>query len=178
MVAEKLEGAYEMLERLTSNDIKELHGQLQSESMFRACGFHEAPKENTLKDIILDEDLFIWRVIPEGADDPVAYAGIVTFSGPPFVFCEFISGELLLDMVQDVILLLVHVYFKNSDEQELWAYVPHPVPEEIHDYLVEGGFDPFTDELPGVDLTKDAAFLMERHTYEAYWGEGSELPEL
>ncbi|MEE8409243.1 MAG: hypothetical protein V3T05_06545 [Myxococcota bacterium] len=146
--------------------------------MFRAAGFHDAPKEQTLKEIMLDEYLFVWRVIPEGGEEPIAYAGIVAFSGPPFIFCEFIDGELLLDMVQDVILLLVHAFFKNSDEQEVWAYVPQPVPEEIHECLVEGGFDRFTDDLPGIDLEKDAAYVMERHTYDAYWGEGSEDPEI
>jgi hypothetical protein len=178
VVAERLEGAYATLERLHAHNAKELHSPLQEDPFFRVAGFHKPPTVESIKELFEDDDLFVWRVIPDGSDDPIGFAGIVTFSGPPFVFVHLFPGHEDIETGHEAVLQLVHAFFRNSDEPELWTYVAKPVDDEIHDLLIEGGFDPWLDALPGIDPDVDAAYIMERHTYDAYWGEGSEDPEI
>lgn len=179
MVAERLEGAYATLKRLNLNDLKEIHGRFQLESMWRTAGLRKPPDEDMIREDLVDEELFLWGIHPDDADDSVGYAGIVCYSGPPYVFVQYFEGRPDVDAAADLVMQLTHAYFQNSEEEELWIYVPKPVDDEIHERLIEGGFDPYLDdELPGIDLDKDAPYSMQRHTYQAYWGEGSEDPEI
>jgi hypothetical protein len=178
VVAEQLEGAYATLERLHAQDAKELHARLQEEPFFITAGFRKPPELEWVRELLDEDDLFVWRMIPEGGDDPIGFAGIVAFSGPPYVFVYFFPGHEDTETAHEAMLNLVHAFFRHSDEMELWTYVTKPVDDEIHDLLIEGGFDPWTETLPGIDTNVDAAYVMERHTYDAYWGEGSDDREI
>lgn len=178
MVAERLEGTYATLERLHAQDAKELHAKLQEEAFFVTAGFRQPPGLESVRELFDDGELFVWRMVEDGGEDLIGYAGIVVFSGPPYVFVHFVAGHENVETAHEAMLQLVHTFFRNSEETELWTYIAKPVDDEIHGLLLEGGFDPWTDTLPGIDTDVDAAYVMERHTYDAYWGEGSDDPEI
>ena len=171
MVGEIVEGALATLKRLDEKRIAEIHKRFQEPRMYYTAGLRKPPQLKSLREDLIDEMLWVWEIFPEGKDKATGYAGIVTYSGPPFVFVYFFDGKDDLEMARDVLVQLAQGFFKESDEEQLWFYLMRPIKPEIHDMLVEGGFDPYEDDvLPGIDLKKEAAYRMERHTWAAYYG--------
>lgn len=174
MVGETLEGALATLKRLDEKRINELHQRFQEPRLYMMAGLRNPPQLKDLRSDLIEEDLWVWDVFPEGKDKPIGYAGIVGYSGPPYVFVFFFDGKVDREMARDVVIQLAHGFFRETEEDALWFYHARPVDPQVQEMLIEGGFDPYEDEvLPGVDLTKEAAFRMERHTYVAYYGEES-----
>jgi hypothetical protein len=174
VVGEIVEGALATLKRLDEKRINDIHKSFQEPRLYYTVGLRKAPQLKDVRSDLIDEMLWIWEIFPEGKEKAVGYAGIVTYSGPPFVFIYFFDGKDDLELARDVLVQLAQGFFKESEEEQLWFYLMRPVKPEIQEMLVEGGFDPYEDEtLPGVDLKKEAAFRMERHTWAAYYNEAS-----
>ncbi len=173
MLAEILEGALCKLKRLDDKKVGELHKRFQEPKFYYAAGLRKPPQLKDLRADLIDEELWVWEIFPEGKTQAVGYAGVVCYSGPPFIFVTFFAHD-EPEMARDAMLQIVQGYFTHFDEEQLWFYHPKPVPERVHDMLVEGGFDPYEeDHLPGIDLTKETAYRMERHTFVAYYGDES-----
>lgn len=174
MVGEIVEGALATLRRVDEKRINDIHKLFQEPRLYYTAGLRKPPPLAELRSDLIDEELWLWEIFPEGQERPTGLAGFVTYSGPPFIFVYFFDGKDHLELAREMVVQLAQGFFKETEEEALWFYLPRPVKPEIHDMLVEGGFDPYDDDvLPGVDLTKEAAYRMERHTYVAYYGEES-----
>ena len=174
MVGETVEGALSTLKRLDEKRINDLHKRFQEPRLYIMAGLRNPPQLKDLRSDLIDESLWLWEIFPQGREKPAGFAGIVGYSGPPFVFVYFDDNKIDLEIARDAIVQLAQGFFKETEEEALWLYQPRPVDPKINDMLIEGGFDPYEeDELPGVDLKKEAAFRMERHTWTAYYGEDS-----
>ncbi len=99
----------------------------------------------------------------------VGYALYVAFNGPPFVNVYRFDEKIDIELSRDCVLQMVHYFFRKTQEEGLYFYQPKPVNEEIHELLVEGGFDPFEDN-PTLD-PDETCYVLWRHTYVAYYGE-------
>lgn len=175
MQAEVLEGALVTLKRLGVDDIDVLFEQFQTERLHQEAGLYNPPKKQSLIDVLEEDDLAIWQMIPEESTEPVGYAGIVTYSGPIYLFMyHFDESNVDLDLAQDAMTILTTEFFRQTKEEQLWTYQLKPVPDEILDRLLEGGFDHWDDQVPAIDYDKVACFIMERHTFDAYYGDEAE----
>ncbi|MBI5508391.1 MAG: hypothetical protein HY903_06545 [Deltaproteobacteria bacterium] len=172
MVGETLEGALATLKRLDDKKVGELHKRFQEPRLYFSAGRRQPPQLKELRSDLIDETLWVWEIFPEGKDKATGYAGVVGYSGQPFVFVYFFDEKVEdLETARDAIIQIVHGFFTETEDDALWFYMPQPIDQKKHDMLVEGGFDPYEDEtLPGVDLKKEAAYRIERHTYVAYYG--------
>ncbi len=170
MSGERFEGALTTLVRVGPERVKDVHQRFADARFYTAAGRHKQPAIDELKEDLSD-GLYLFEVCHEGDDQAIGYAGIVTYSGPPYVFFELFEAKVDVDMAQDAILQLVHAFFRQSEEEELWVYLPRPVNEDVVERLSEGGFDAWDDELPGVDTKKVAPYMLARHTYVAYYGD-------
>ncbi len=176
MIAETLEGESVVLERVSPDDVDELLGHLQDRRFYLEAGLHRPPKREVLLDDLTEGELGVWRLIPSGEDKAIGYAGIIGYSGPPYAFVYYFDANMRdLDLAQEAMALVVKAFFEHiSDQDQLWAYQDKPVDDEVHSRLVEGGFDLVEDEVPGIDGRQVACYLMERHTYAAYYGDGDD----
>jgi hypothetical protein len=173
VVGETVEGALATLKRLDDKRLNDLHKRFQEPRLYFMAGLRKPPQLADLRSDLIDETLWLWEIFPEGKEKPVGFAGIVIYSGPPYVFVYFDDNKIDLEVARDAIVQLAQGFFKETEEDSLWFYQSRPVDPKVNDMLVEGGFDPYEDELPGTDHTKEAAFRMERHTWTAYYGEES-----
>src|SRR5688572_14201526 len=128
------------------------------------------PEYEQFEKYMRQQELIVWNIHTTGKTAAVGLAMFVTFNGPPFVCLHLDSGKPELELAQDVVLQLLHYYFKNTQEEALFFYHGKPVPQDVHDLLVEGGFDVFDDN-PTLD-PDEACYVLERYTYVAYYGEG------
>jgi len=175
-------------------DIQELQGDLvalryaspdaEMVEMFRRprllamTGLQKAPNLKKLTDLIEEDDeLVVWTVVPEGQNQAIGYACYVAFDGPPYVAVYTFSEEEEVEIAHDCIVQLAHLFFGSTKEEGLHFFRDRPVPEEIHDRLIEGGFD-FVEDCPTIDNDVESCYVLERHTYEAYYGEQDEEDEL
>jgi hypothetical protein len=176
---ELIEGALATLKRVELSEIDTLHQQFQDSGLYLDAGFYDPPGQETLENFLEGDELQLWHLTSEEGAESVGYMGIVTFSGPTYVFVHFFDVKRVdLDLAQDAMLLIVKDFFKTTDEQELWTYVDKPISDEIHDRLIEGGFDFLDCDIPGIDRAKVGSYIMERHTFDAYYGEEAEDEEL
>ena len=176
MIAKTLEGESILLERVGPDEIDELYEHFQNPRLYLEAGLHKAPKKSVMLDDLEERELGIWRIRPEGEEESPGYVGIIGYSGPPFVFVYFFDpSNKDLDLAQEAMALVVRAFFENIKEQDqLWAYQEKPVDEEVHSRMIEGGFDHVEDDVPGIDGSKIACYVMERHTYQAYYGDGDD----
>jgi hypothetical protein len=169
---DKLAGALLSLVPVGVGEVDRLARDFQVESLYSDAGLHKPPTAQSLREDLEDRELFICDMVPEERDESVGYAGIVGYSGPPYVFVHYREGYPLdLDMAQEAFLLLAHAFFQHTNEERLWTYYSKPVPDAIHDALIEGGFDAWETTVPGIDNANTACYILERNTYDAYYGD-------
>lgn len=172
MDVEHLEGESVTLELVGVDRIQELFDYFQHERVYTDAGLTKPPKLGSLQEDVECGDLGVWEIVPEGDSEPVGLIGLVGYAGPPFLFITYLNPKQPdLDLAQEAMVLVVRVFFDNLKPDELWTYQLKPVDEEIHSRLVEGGFDAWEENVPGIDTDRLAAYIMERHTYDAYYGE-------
>jgi hypothetical protein len=169
---ERLEGESVTLELIGVDRIQELHKYFQDKRVYQDAGLAKPPKLKSLQEDVEGADLGVWEVIPEGESAPVALIGLVGYAGPPFIFVTYLDPKHPdLDLAQEAMVLVIKYFFENEKPDELWCYQVKPVSEEIHSRLIEGGFDLWEDDIPSIDSNQLAAYIMERHTFDAYYGE-------
>ncbi len=172
---DRLEGDLVTLERV--DDFERLFKDFQAPELYQLTGIKKPPtRVDFIEDVQTDQSLIVWDIVPEGENNAIGYALYVAYDGPPYFAFYTADGKIDLDIAQDAALLMVHAFFKFTDERSLHTFVPQPVDDEIDARLVEAGFDRI-EEHPTIDLTKEGAYVMERHTYESYYGDENEDDE-
>jgi hypothetical protein len=172
---DELEGAFVTLKLLEPS--AELAADFAKwPGMALAIGITERkPTFEYLTVLIEDQTLFVWSIERHGKQ--VGYWFLVLYDGPPYAsFWSTRDRALPDELVKDCFEVLVPVYFQNLDEEALFFYLPQPVKHEVHEQLTESGFDLFEDN-PTIDNSKVACYVLERHTFEAYYGEGGDDEE-
>lgn len=175
MAAERLEGALTTLEPVTVERVGDLVTRFQDPWFHLSAGMRGPPDEARLRRYFAKGWLYLWDVKLVTGGPAVLLVGVGRYSGPPFLFVTSVKREMPpLDVTHDACELAVRWYFAHSDEPALWIYPSKPVAAELHALLIESGFDLYEYDLPGVDPEKETPYVMERHTYEAYYGSGDE----
>jgi hypothetical protein len=163
-----LEGALGTLKRAPLT--KTLVEHFQKAVLFKMCGMRKPPDQASLKKLTDAQDLIVWSVHPDGKPASVGYALFVAFNGPPFVSIYRFDEKLDIELARDCVMQLIHYFFQHTNEESLFLYQAKPVPADVHEALVEGGFDLFEDN-PTLD-PDEVCYVLERYTYVAYYGEG------
>lgn len=180
-VYDKLEGELVTLSRVREGGFDALFERMQEPRYHHLAGLEHPPTRDDLYGDLFDDDeaFLVWEMVPEGADEAAGYAFVAAFDGTPRVQVIFFSGKMDLNVGADAMLTLIHAVFEHTEEPRVFAYVPQPVDEDTHERLVEGGFDQL-DEHPVANLRETAVYVLERYTYEAYYGdeEDEEAEEL
>lgn len=117
--------------------------------------------------------LEVWEIYPQGSPDVVGYGVFVGYDGPPymniFFFCEVVGEVPDKALCLDCFMQLMHVFFRSTEESALFLYDEKPVDEDYHNFFLESGFDIFDDN-PTIDNDLEACYVLERYTYDAYYG--------
>ena len=117
-----------------------------------------------------DESLWAWEIERNGRQ--LGYCFFVTYDGPPFV-AIYTFQPVDVEIGKDCLEQLVPIFFANTDEEALYYYLPRPVDDGVHEALIDGGFDPWDDN-PTIDNDAVACYMLERHTFDAYYGDGTD----
>jgi len=167
-----IQGELVTLKRVDEQSVDRLHDNLNIRAFYREIGRRRMPtRAELLDDMFDDERLWVWEVRQADDEDTlVGYAGFVAYSGPTYIFYFSLELPVDFDIAQDCFMQLVPRFFRTTEDSILYTYVEKPVDERLDEMLVEGGFDPI-DDVPAVDPTEIAVYAMERHTYEAYYGD-------
>ena len=88
-----------------------------------------------------------------------------------------LGEDLALPILQNGFELIIKAYFELTPGDVLCFYTEVPVPEEVHQILVEGGFD-LWQEVSGVDPERESTYIIERDTYAIYYGDDPEEDDL
>jgi len=169
---EELEGAYVTLKLVGYSDQMGENFKKYEEMRVSVGATEQVPDEKWLVDSIEDEDFKAWEILQDTTQ--IGYAFLVLYDGPPFItFYYFEEPPNLLDIGKDCLEQMIPVFFKDLDEPALFYYLPKPVDEELHAELIEGGFDAW-EENPTIDNDALACYVLERYTYDAYYGDGEE----
>lgn len=175
----KLSGDLASLKRVSRTDWDEVHQKFQEESLYDSAGLRSPPKKEPLFEDLDEDELIVFKLTSESTTGLRGYGVFVNYDGPPYIFVHFFDGEVDVELAADAMLLMVHAFFKHSEEPRLYTFLPKPVNDDIHDRLLEGGFD-FIEDYPVIDNDVEAAYCIERFTYEAYYEdeEDDEVEEL
>lgn len=149
----------------------DLYQRFQDRELYNLIGLKRAPEQQWFFNRLEQEKLVIFDMIPHEGRKSLGYAFVVYFDGSPYTaLCFFNDFDNLrdLDLAADAVLQILIDFFRRSDEPRLYFFLDRPVPVDIHDRLLEGGFD-FHDDYPAIDNDVEACYGIERFTYEAYY---------
>jgi hypothetical protein len=68
---------------------KELHVRLADPQFYKTIALHKTPDIQEVRNDLSEGYFYIWEVVPDRSETAVGYAGIVGYSGPPFIFFHF-----------------------------------------------------------------------------------------
>ncbi|MEO1482045.1 MAG: hypothetical protein AAFU77_08050 [Myxococcota bacterium] len=165
---DSLRGSLVVLERAERGDWDTIHEHFQDPALYEETGLQRAPEKAALFEDLDEEDLVVFHMRDQEDSKLLAYAMFVLYDGAPYFVIHHFEPNYELDLARDAITQLIYAFFRNSDEPRLYFFTPRPVSDDIHDTLLEGGFDPI-DDYPVIDNTKEACYCLERFTYEAYY---------
>lgn len=178
MAFEVLEGALTTMKRCAPS--KKLAESLNRPLAKDLLGHRDASKETDLARLrqLMEEDdeLHVWEVFHTGDSTSFGYVMLVFYDGPPFIAVYPHSeraGPEEQEISRDILLHLIPMFFENSSEEMLYFYTAASVDQEIYDQLIDAGFDE-DDGNPTINYATEKAFVMWRHTYDAYYGEGTD----
>lgn len=140
-----------------------------SRDLVAMAGMLTPPDLKKLRTLMDDRALVIWDILRQGDTRPLGYMLFVSYDGPPYPALHFFSGQLDLDIAKDCFEAMLPTFFHNTREDALFFYLARPVNPAIHELLVDHGFDMFDDN-PTIDSDQEACYVLERYTYEAYYG--------
>lgn len=164
----KLEGELVTLKRIQRAGWPAILERFQTPELYDMAGLKKAPEQAALFEDLDEDELLVFDIVPHEGGISVGYAVFVHYDGPPYVFTYFFSGELDIDFASDAILQMVLAFFQYTEEPRLYTFLPKPVPDDIHDRLLEGGFD-HVEDYPVIDNDEETCYCLERFTYEAYY---------
>jgi hypothetical protein len=174
-----LQGALVDLTLLREKDAAKLHERLQEPRIWDGAGCTEAPDLAWVTRRLKERMLIAWEMRSSVHRKALGYFAIVRYCGTPFICLDFF-GQPDLDVAIDCIHTTIGPFFTNTDESRLFMNVPVEHAAEAQRPLVDLGFDS-AGELPGHDPKKQRSYVLERATYEIYYGEeadGGEIEEL
>jgi hypothetical protein len=168
MPFQELEGAYVTLINVGPTEKLASHFA-EYAKMCELVGHVESAPDTERLAVLMEDDetLFVWEI--RTAEDHIGYAFFVSYDGPPFI-ALFPFGDLSHEAGHDCLMQLAPVFFANTDGDGLFFYLQHPVDPEAHELLIDGGFDVW-EENPTLDNDAIACYVLERYTYDAYYGE-------
>tara|TARA_Y100001968_G_C19076782_1_gene581075 strand:- start:85 stop:666 length:582 start_codon:yes stop_codon:yes gene_type:complete len=171
----EMSGEEVTLKRVLPSELESLHQAMLAPAFHSTAGFESPPSKETLQQLLFEENMLIlWHTFPAGSTQSIGYSGWSYCSGPAFLFfMPTHTPELDLILVSEAMEMITHAFFSFTPLNELFIYVDRPVDDDIHATLVESGFDPW-DELPTINNEVEAAYIMKRSTFHAYFGEGED----
>lgn len=173
MSYDRLKGELVRLERLKRKRWPEILERFQAPELYDSAGLKKPPEQQPLYEDLDEDELIVFDVTPHDEGEAVAYAVFVNYDGPPYIFVYFFNGQLDVDFAGDAMLQMVLAFFQNTEESRLYTFLPRPVSEDVHDKLLESGFD-YIEDYPAIDNDEEACYCLERFTYEAYYQDEEE----
>ena len=168
------------LELFTAQNLDEMVELFSSPDFYQGNDMKEAPDKERLDKLMHERlRLLLWRVFScedELRGEQVGFIGWNGNAGPAYITFFPTSAQFDTDVFRDAALSIVHAFFSMSDGDTLHIYLSHPIPEEIHDMVVEAGFD-LWQEYPGVNSEEESTYIMERSTFQAYYLEDDDDEE-
>ena len=174
-----LEGELVRLKVIETTRIDELVKIFKNNDMHEEAGYSKPMSKDRLLEAIDDDgQLFIWEIFLSEDSTHTGYAVYVGYDGPPYVFLHFFAGEEIDESIaRDALIVVVQAFFQNTEEAELYFFLARELCEAYEGPLMDCGFD-VDDLLPTINHEEEAAFVLLRTTYDAYYGEESELEEV
>ncbi len=173
MSLDEIEGGQATLTRVRASP-KLVEEFKKRPNLRKVCGIQKDQDLAFFKYLMADDELLllIWDITPSSVGKSIGYACFVGYDGPPFITFYYFDEEPHLDVSRELLEAMIQVFFNEApDEPSLYFYLPRPVDDDIHAHLIEGGFDVFDDN-PTLDNDEVACYVLERYTYDAYYGEG------
>ena len=174
-----LEGELTHLDIIDTTRIDELVKIFQKKDLYQEAGYSKPlSKERILEAIDDDGELFIWEIFLSEDQSHLGYGVYVAYDGPPYVFLHFFSQDTDEESIaRDALVVFVRAFFEYTEQVELYFFLDRELCEAYEGPLMDCGFD-VDDTLPTINHDEEAAFVLLRTTYEAYYGEDSELEEV
>ena len=174
-----LEGELTHLEIIEPTRIDELVKIFTQKDMYEEAGYSKPlSKERILEAIDDDDQLFVWEIFLSEDQSHLGYAVYVAYDGPPYVFLHFFAENGDEESIaRDALIVFSHAFFEYTEQAELYFFLERDLCEAYEGPLMDCGFD-VDDTLPTINHDEEAAFVLLRTTYEAYYGEDSELEEV
>ncbi|MEM6733447.1 MAG: hypothetical protein AAF658_17950 [Myxococcota bacterium] len=169
----KLEGELVRLDRVKRNEWAEVLERFQTEALYDSAGLKKPPEQAPFFEDLDEDELIVFHITPHEGSEPVAYGVFVNYDGPPYIFVYFFNAQPDVEFAGDAMLQMVLAFFQNTEEPRLYTFLPRPVDEDIHDKLLESGFDHIED-YPVINNDEEACYCLERFTYEAYYQDEEE----
>lgn len=179
-----IRGALVTLRPVSEETIARAHTRFQDPVFWNALQWTGAPPLDRFRHRVLKtKHVRLWEIVPEGLRTAVGYVGYRAQAGVPFLFLVFFD-TFDAAVAQEALSPAIHHYFtvtwaKYTDYQRdfpLAIYLDRGIANELHQFLVENGFDPlqFVSDL---DNDKMIGYELRPQTYEAYYGGGDDGEE-
>lgn len=167
-----LDGALVRLRLVREADVPRLHARLQRPEVWPDAGCDEAPTRERMNARLSTWRTFVaWELHGAAGGGAIGYVGLVSYSGPPFVWLDVFAGEPPLDVLQEALSLVVPAFFGDTQESSLYVHVDRAAEELAQPMLLDAGFTP-VDAVPFQDARAKASFVIDRDGYEAYYRDG------
>tara|TARA_Y100001934_G_C12220559_1_gene710536 strand:- start:127 stop:717 length:591 start_codon:yes stop_codon:yes gene_type:complete len=169
---QELSAPQTQIQLMTEADLDEITQLFSNPEFYSGIDMQSAPSKERLHQLLYERArLLLWRVFPfdgEKRDKQIGLVGWNGNAGPPCVVYFPSTDEVDLNVFHNAILLVVNAFFTMTEGEKLHIYLSHPIAEELHDRVVEAGFD-LWQEYPGVDPEIESTYIMERQTFTAYY---------
>ena len=125
------------------------------------------PDKAALAEDFEEESWAVWKIVGEDSKDVIGYVGFVLNSGMQKVVLGFF-GQPDISIARDCIPLVGRWYFDKPKRKFVCCFLAAPVPDDIHEALLDAGFEVLED-LQFVDYSKQTPYYIARETFEAYY---------
>lgn len=174
MVPEIVTGTHCTLHRAHFDEALEAH--FKDPRLQGACGISgDRARGDGLAELLdeaRDNSLFLYRVQhPPGID--TGYSGIVLYDGPPYFIFYTFDRSCPLEAFEECLIQAIPAFFETSKEPYLWFFPENDVAEALSDVLATHGFE-LVEDCPIIDSKRQTAFVLERDTYDVYFGNADE----
>ena len=177
MAYSDLTGRQVRLKLVGPSGVAQLHERFEKPAVWEAAGCDEEPSLERLKKKLFEyRSLVVWELHPAGAKRQAGYIGIVSYSGPPYVWVDVFEGPPPIEAIREATTLLVPAFFHAGGADRLFVHLPREHEDVGREPLLEAGFTP-ADEVPFQDPAAVASFVIDRNAFEVYYEEGGDAGE-
>ncbi len=179
METDRIEGMVTLLCRIEHGDVAKHFDALKQSGLLDSIDVKKDPSVDKLKDLLKRNRLWLWQVRSPFDATHLGWTGLVRYAGPAYVFANFGPQAHFdtFDIPRECIEAVSKAYFANCPEEDrLFLYVASDLLDKISASVMELGFDPAPD-IKYDDTPNESIFIMERHTFDAYYAEGEGTAE-